>query len=296
MFEFHARVLEDASNQPNASTAYNLSGTAETGHRTFASVMTDGAQCVVLAEEVDGDGNPAGAWELAECTFADASPDTLTRDTVLDSSTGSAIDWSSVGATPLLSLVDGAQGMSRKIGVWDHDDAGDTTTIAFTMAGGFRAGALYRVTFQGVIAAGTSGGTLIGFRVRRTGQGSVDSGSTDYQTQLDARCRGGTLTTNGVDANYGNFNAEGLYGDLNAGWESYDQFNGEICVVNLGEADHATVTGVANQARSSASTGHVGIGMFGCVHKTQAACDQIVFLLADGSDFGGGRIVMTEVA
>lgn len=100
------RVVEDAGNQPDASTAYDLSGSAETGFRTFASVCSDTDTCIVLAEQVDADGVPSGVWEITDCTFNDLATDTLTRDTVISSSDGGlAINWSSSGATPRLRLV-----------------------------------------------------------------------------------------------------------------------------------------------------------------------------------------------
>lgn len=104
MLRLPNRVSEAAANQPDASTAYQLSGTAVTGHRTFASKLANGDKTRVLAEEVDGDGNPAGAWELSEVTYTTGTPNTLASRVLIDSSTGSLVDWSSVGATPRLSV------------------------------------------------------------------------------------------------------------------------------------------------------------------------------------------------
>ena len=119
-FVYAYRVQEDASNKPDASTAYDLSGTAETGARSFAGAVTDGDladgdECVVLAEEVDADGNPAGAWELVEGTYNDLATDTITRGTLIQSSSGSKIDWSATGedATPRLSVVNLPTGSRR---------------------------------------------------------------------------------------------------------------------------------------------------------------------------------------
>lgn len=95
-------VGDVASNKPDASTAYQLTGTAPAGLRTFAAALsagdiTDGANLLITAYKFDANGNPTGAREVCWCTFADASPDTLTRGTLVYSTTGSKIDWSGTG-------------------------------------------------------------------------------------------------------------------------------------------------------------------------------------------------------
>jgi hypothetical protein len=65
---------------------------AVTGYRTFAAVG-DGNTTPMAIWEVDADGIPSGAWEVAAaCTYTSAGT-TLTRGTFLASSTGSAINF-----------------------------------------------------------------------------------------------------------------------------------------------------------------------------------------------------------
>jgi len=121
------RILEDASNQPTAAQAYNLSGTAQTGFRTFASQLTNGDTTVVLAEEVDANGNPAGAWELAACTYTTGTPNTLASRTLIESSSGALIDWSMVGSTPRLGVV--VSGQQTVSSILRIDVTGSPSTV-----------------------------------------------------------------------------------------------------------------------------------------------------------------------
>lgn len=87
------RVFETTDNRPNASTAYNLAGAID-GFQTFVAGIGDLKTCVYCAQEIDGQNGANGDWEVGIGTVADATPDTLTRTHLIDSSTGSLIDWS----------------------------------------------------------------------------------------------------------------------------------------------------------------------------------------------------------
>ena len=117
------RVLETTSNKPDATPSdFNLSG-AKTGFRTIVAGIATGNYSIFLAEEVDGNGNPAGAWEIFLGKVTDAAPDTLTRVHLVDSSTGSFIDWSAVGvnASPDVSIVNPAQVVAHSALNMAHD-------------------------------------------------------------------------------------------------------------------------------------------------------------------------------
>jgi len=86
--KFFDRVQESSST--TGTGTYTLAG-AVTGFQTFAAVG-DGNSCIYCATEVDGNGNPSGAWEINIGTYT-AAGTTLTRDTLRASSTGSAISW-----------------------------------------------------------------------------------------------------------------------------------------------------------------------------------------------------------
>jgi hypothetical protein len=95
--KYAERVKETTTNKPATSaTAFDLGG-AKTGFRGFVAGIDATHKCVYVAQEVDANGNPSGAWEVLVGTVADGSPDTLSRDHLIASSTGSFIDWSATG-------------------------------------------------------------------------------------------------------------------------------------------------------------------------------------------------------
>lgn len=92
-----ALVKEIASNKPNAATAFNLPDSATAPARSFDSALTTGD--VVPYNATNGTD-----WEDGLGTFTAGAPDTLARSTILDSSTGSAIDFSA-GADVVVRVV-----------------------------------------------------------------------------------------------------------------------------------------------------------------------------------------------
>src|SRR5574343_1498427 len=87
---YKGRVKEVASNKPNASTAFNLPDSAPASFRSFDAAYATGETMECYATN-------GTDWEEFIGTFTAGSPDTLARTTLLDSSTGSAIDWSAGG-------------------------------------------------------------------------------------------------------------------------------------------------------------------------------------------------------
>src|SRR5512134_12472 len=86
---FYDRVMETSTT--TGTGTLTLAG-AVTGYRSF-SVIGNGNTTPMAIWEVDADGNPSGAWEVAAaCTYT-AAGTTLTRGTLLSSSTGSAINF-----------------------------------------------------------------------------------------------------------------------------------------------------------------------------------------------------------
>lgn len=85
------RVFETTTS--TGTGTINLAG-AETGYRTFVAGIGDGEKCFYVIEAVDGDGAPTGDWEHGYGTVTDATPDTLSRDTIISSSNaGSAVNF-----------------------------------------------------------------------------------------------------------------------------------------------------------------------------------------------------------
>ncbi len=104
MFTFADRVHEDVSNKPDAATAYNLAG-AVPGHQGFVAGIGDSNTCIYCAQEVDVAGVAVGAWEIGVGTVSAGSPDTLSRDGLISSSSGALIDWSVVDPAGLRVFV-----------------------------------------------------------------------------------------------------------------------------------------------------------------------------------------------
>lgn len=121
------RVKEATSNKPaSAATSFTLSG-AKTGFRGFVAGIGNAARCVYCAQKVDGNGNPSGAWEIAVGTVTDATPDTLSREYLIASSTGSFIDWSATG-----------ENNSPDVFVVSHASIAPASAISPVMADGVR--------------------------------------------------------------------------------------------------------------------------------------------------------------
>lgn len=88
---YASRVKETTTS--TGTGTINLAG-AVTGFQTFVSGIGDGNTCMYVIEAVDGNGVPSGDWEVGYGTVADASPDTLSRTTILESSNaGSAVNF-----------------------------------------------------------------------------------------------------------------------------------------------------------------------------------------------------------
>jgi hypothetical protein len=86
-----AQQLADRVKETTTTTgtgALTLAG-AMTGFRAFSSICSVGDTCYYALQSVDSNGNPTGAWEVGLGTYSSAS--TLTRTTILASSTGSVI-------------------------------------------------------------------------------------------------------------------------------------------------------------------------------------------------------------
>jgi len=80
----HADRVKETSTTTGTGT-YSLEG-AVTGFRTFVAGYATGNRCTYVAEN-------GTDWEINEGVVTDATPDTLTRDRLIVSSTGSAINW-----------------------------------------------------------------------------------------------------------------------------------------------------------------------------------------------------------
>lgn len=87
--KFYDRVQE--SSTTTGTGTYTLAG-AITGFQSF-SALGNGNSCHYCAQEVDGNGNPSGGWEVGVGTYT-ASGTTLSRDVIVASSnSNAAVSW-----------------------------------------------------------------------------------------------------------------------------------------------------------------------------------------------------------
>ena len=82
------RVAETTTSTGTGSIT--LAG-AVTGYLAFSAELANADTATIVIEAVDGNGAPTGDWEVCDTTFT--SPDTLSRGTLRDSSTGSRINF-----------------------------------------------------------------------------------------------------------------------------------------------------------------------------------------------------------
>ena len=82
------RVAETSTT--TGTGAITLAG-AVTGYLAFAAELASADTATIVIEAVDSAGRPTGQWEICDTAFT--SPDTLSRGTFKDSSTGSRIDF-----------------------------------------------------------------------------------------------------------------------------------------------------------------------------------------------------------
>lgn len=94
--KFANRVKETTTS--DGTGTINLDG-AETGFQTFVSGVGSGALVRYTIIAVDDSNRPTGDWEVGIGIITDASPDTLSRAFVEESSTGTALINFDVGTT-----------------------------------------------------------------------------------------------------------------------------------------------------------------------------------------------------
>lgn len=95
----HADRVKETSTTTGTGT-YSLAG-ASTGFRTFVAGIGNANRCTYCVSD-------GTSWEINEGVLTDAAPDTLTRDKLLASSTGSAISWAA-GTRDVFAVYSAAQ-------------------------------------------------------------------------------------------------------------------------------------------------------------------------------------------
>ena len=97
-------TIADRVNETTTTTGLGLVALAgaQNGYRTFVTGVGDGA--ITYYAIVGRSGASVGQWETGIGTVTDAAPDTLSRDTVLASSTGAKVDFAAGTKDVFLTL------------------------------------------------------------------------------------------------------------------------------------------------------------------------------------------------
>jgi len=98
-FDYAYSAKETASNKPvSEATAFSLAGAAA-GYQTFVSGGLISKKSIFTAYVTDS------AWQTFIGTVTDGTPDTLSQDYLIESSTGAWIDWSGEATAPIIECV-----------------------------------------------------------------------------------------------------------------------------------------------------------------------------------------------
>lgn len=223
-----------SGNAPTAATAYQL-GTALTGFDSTAR-LTDGASYQIKVYEVDGDNNPAGAYEFSTSVYTAGSPGTFSRGTVHGSSnSNAAVDWSGagVGATPVIEVICQTSNTGRRL-----HSSGTFSNDASLLIGGsslpFVLGFDYIIELEEVAISASSG--FLQMRWYEDGVG-VDSTGTDQSEHI-----AGAAGTSGVSDNNGGDTLHYLH-PSNTGINNAETIACQIRVTNPMNGDILRVTG-----------------------------------------------------
>lgn len=118
----HADRVKETTTTTGTGT-YSLGGAAA-GFRTFVAGVGDANRCTYcVSDGVD--------WEINEGVVADATPDTLTRERLLASSTGSAISWAA-GSRQIYGVYSAADMNPRTVLLGSDHAISSTTATEIT--------------------------------------------------------------------------------------------------------------------------------------------------------------------
>ena len=93
--------VKETTTKTGTGATINLDG-AVSGYRRFAVGSGDGARVTYVMED------DAGNWEIGVGAVASGSPDTITRESVIDSSAVGAVDWPAGTKTIFMGKVSNA--------------------------------------------------------------------------------------------------------------------------------------------------------------------------------------------
>lgn len=259
-FKLANRVKETSSNKPTAGGSSNLSG-AVSLFRTFVSQVGTTNSTIVMRIGTN-------EWEVVTATVTDATPDTLTDITLLDSSTGSLIDWSTATGedeSPTCACVDSARNIRTRVQV--HDITSSTATAEFL---NLEADSQYIIDYEEFLPTGDDIDLLL--------QVSDDNGSTwkttGYLSSSFFHFSGGSSS--------GSTNTTGIICAEQAGSVAGEYYDGRLVLSNVNR------TGVRFSARSNwcglaEDSGTYEVGDAGGRYDTEGAMDAVRLIPSSGN-------------
>lgn len=280
------RVAIDASNQPTATQNYEHGATPLTAMRAPSAGLVDGRRYLLLAEEVDGSGAPAGAWEITEAVWHDAATDYFERDVLVASSSGALIDWSVVEATPRLRVLDqpGAPALVASASTEGADVA------ALAIEYDFVPGHVYKLVatdLRGVLAVSQTN-EQTRMRVRRVGQGGYDA-TNEYSYKAIGRSGNSYVTNTGEGVAEIETDTLSKYTQGNPSSSEEDRTWLDITCFNAGDAKKTTFI-IESGAR--VSTGSSASVRYTAMHHVAEALDGIqIYGVNGGLSYGELRLI-----
>lgn len=271
---------ETTSNKPASSaTAFNLSG-ATTGRRGIVAAIGDGNSATFIAQKVDANNNPSGAWQIFIGTVTDAATDTVSQTTLVASSSGSFIDWSATGenSSPLITVVMEESRVPRR-----------TQSIAFAGESSYdiqlRAACEYHVLINGLDFSNDN----VGLHMRVSTDGSTfDSGAGNYSYDSSYATTSTAAASGSSSATEMQIWSGAFFGNADA----KEEFGGQFWI--LGANDSGVYTRVTGSGRTAIySTGNEYNIMF-AGSRLAAQADVALRIYPSAGTFAGGRLTVWE--
>ena len=192
------RILESFT---TTGTGNVTVGGAQTGYRSFGSLLNTNDTFKYAMWAVDSNGNPTGDWEYGKGTYNGSN--VIARTTVLDSSNaGSAVSWSA--GTKYAALVPDTEELRfMPTAILGSDVSSTSTTHADVSGMTFEAeaSATYEVEFFGVYqSAATTTGIAVGIDVPASATVCGMCWTPVSSTALGSALQRGDATTTGATA------------------------------------------------------------------------------------------------
>lgn len=242
----------------------NLAG-AVPSYRTFVAGVGTGDSCYYCIQHQSAD-----EWEVGIGTVTDASPDTLSRTTILASTNGGAAVNFSAGTKNVFVVLPAVMG-----GQWrrlSSATASASATIEFALPAGY---SHYKVVYSHVAPA--TDGARLWLRTSSDGGSSYDSGGSDYRYAYFV----GINSTNVSVASSADTKIILTHDSGNAANETA---SGEVTICNPSAAQYGTVTALSYYTDTNPLPAVV---MAAGQRLSAADVDAVRFLMSSGNISSG---------